>query len=145
MSSVFFSTKFTHTDSPTLCPNVSSLNLHCTLIGRHTTARHRLRRCTPHPLPMPCIRQRHILPFYLLRADWLLRTSRHLLCFLLLCTPEVCGLRTGPHADRDPQRFLRTRTIRGPDAWIRLRTRIVRGSKLHITKIQSTTSRRSTV
>ena len=33
-----------------LRPNVSSPNLHCTLIGRHTTAR---RRWTPHPLPMP--------------------------------------------------------------------------------------------
>ena len=36
-----------------LRPNRSSPNLHCTLIGRHTTARRRLRRWTPHPLPMP--------------------------------------------------------------------------------------------
>ena len=34
-------------------PNVSSPNLHCTLISRRTIARRRLRRCTPHPLPMP--------------------------------------------------------------------------------------------
>jgi len=38
-----------------LRPNFSSPNLHCTLIGRHTTARRRLRRCTPHPLPMPAL------------------------------------------------------------------------------------------
>ena len=31
--------------------------------------------------------------------------------------------------DRDPQIFLRTRIIRGPDDWNRLQTRTVRGSK----------------
>ena len=41
----------------------------------------------------------------------------------------VCGLRTGPLADRDLQIFLRTRIIRGPDDWNRLRTRTVRRSK----------------
>ena len=36
-----------------LRPNVSSPNLHCTLIGSHTIARRRLRRCTPRPLFVP--------------------------------------------------------------------------------------------
>ena len=48
-----------------LRPNVSSPNLHCSLIGRHTTARRRLRRCTPHPLPMPApVTFRSLLPWH---------------------------------------------------------------------------------
>ena len=74
-------------------PNVSSPNLHCTLISRRTIARRRLRRCTPHPsLPMPApVTFLSLLPWHGPNLSFVtLPSGTHSLALPLRSPPPLC-------------------------------------------------------